>query len=95
MKLFVHCFQDLKIKGLERPYLAEFIEQIGKHPSTARCVIKINKRDYIVHRQACSEKPFTMEELNNVRLETTPKPKRVAGRAGESQPKPKVEGSFW
>lgn len=93
-KLFVHCFQDLKIRGKERPYLAEFIKQLGTAPSTARAVIKVGTTQYTVSRAACSEKPFTQEELDSVRLEAEPKPKRGAGRT-ESKPKVEVKGTFW
>ncbi len=98
MKLFVHCFQDLKIKNQTKPYLAEFVEQLGQAPSTARAVIKIGNNKYTVSRAACSETPFTQEELDKVALDAAPKTKPQTKRAGSgksAEPKPKVEGKFW
>lgn len=96
-KLYVHCFQDLKIKGQERPYLAEFVEQLGKAPSTARCRIRVGRTEYVVHRQSCSETPFTMNELKAVQIESAPKEKKGRGRPSTESAKPtvKIEGSYW
>ncbi len=57
---YVMCFQSLS-PSVKTPMLARLIEET----TGGRCVVIINKREFKVHRGACSTEPFvpTLAEM--------------------------------